>query len=392
MNTPHTNDTPRKRIAILGSTGSIGTQALEVIALHEEYFEVEVLTANRNAELLTQQAVRFKPNAVVIADRDQASAVKAALEPLHIKVYSGEAAVASIVEMETIDLVLTALVGYSGLLPTIRAIEAGKSIALANKETLVVAGDLVTRLAREKGVDIFPIDSEHSAIFQCITGEFHNRIEKVILTASGGPFRGKTREELASVTCAEALKHPNWNMGSKVTIDSATLMNKGLEAIEAKWLFGLEPSQVEVVVHPQSIIHSMVQFEDGSIKAQMSLPDMRLPIQFALAYPMRLKTDFPRFDISRYPSLTFEQPDTKTFRNLALAFEALNRGGNMPCVLNAANEVAVRCFLEQKIGFLRMPEVVEQCLTKMDYIKNPRFEDYMETDRKTRIKALELIN
>lgn len=394
MNTPysHTQDVPRKRIAILGSTGSIGTQALEVVALHEEHFEVEVLTANRNADLLIQQAMRFKPNAVVIAERSLAPQVKAALEPLHIKVYSGEAAVASIVEMETIDLVLTALVGYSGLLPTIRAIEAGKTIALANKETLVVAGDLVTRLAREKGVNIFPIDSEHSAIFQCITGEFHNRIEKVILTASGGPFRGKTREELESVTCAEALKHPNWNMGSKVTIDSATLMNKGLEAIEAKWLFGLEPSQVEVVVHPQSIIHSMVQFEDGSIKAQMSLPDMRLPIQFALAYPVRLKADFPRFDISRYPSLTFEQPDTKTFRNLALAFEALNRGGNMPCVLNAANEVAVRCFLEQKIGFLRMPDVVEQCLTKMDYIKNPRFEDYMETDRKTRIKALELIN
>ncbi|HEY8512286.1 MAG TPA: 1-deoxy-D-xylulose-5-phosphate reductoisomerase [Cyclobacteriaceae bacterium] len=394
MNTPynHTQDTPRKRIAILGSTGSIGTQALEVIALHEEFFEVEVLTANRNADLLIEQAARFKPNAVVIADRNQTAKVKAALEPLHIKVYSGDSSVASIVEMETIDLVLTALVGYSGLLPTIRAIESGKTIALANKETLVVAGDLVTRLAREKGVNIFPIDSEHSAIFQCITGEFHNRIEKVILTASGGPFRGKTREELANVTCAEALKHPNWNMGSKVTIDSATLMNKGLEAIEAKWLFGLEPSQVEVVVHPQSIIHSMVQFEDGSIKAQLSLPDMRLPIQFALAYPVRLKADFPRFDVSRYPSLTFEQPDTKTFRNLALAFEALNRGGNMPCVLNAANEVAVRCFLEQKIGFLRMPEVVEQCLTKMDYIKNPRFEDYMETDRKTRIKALELIN
>lgn len=385
-------DTQRKRIAILGSTGSIGTQALEVIALQEEHFQVEVLTANRNAGLLVQQAARFRPNAVVIADPSLAAPVKAALEPLHIKVYSGEAAVASIVEMETIDLVLTALVGYSGLLPTLRAIEAGKTIALANKETLVVAGDLVTRLARDRGVNIFPIDSEHSAIFQCITGEFHNRIEKVILTASGGPFRGKTRDELAGVTCAEALKHPNWNMGSKVTIDSATLMNKGLEAIEAKWLFGLEPSQVEVIVHPQSIIHSMVQFEDGSIKAQMGLPDMRLPIQFALAYPARLKADFPRFDISRYPSLTFEQPDTKTFRNLALAFEALNRGGNMPCVLNAANEVAVRCFLEQKIGFLRMPEVVEQCLAKMDYIKNPGFEDYMETDRQTRVKALELIN
>lgn len=385
-------DTPKKRIAILGSTGSIGTQALEVIALHENYFQVEVLTANRNAELLIQQATRFRPNAVVIADPNLAAPVKAALEPLHIKVYSGDAAVASVVDMDTIDLVLTALVGYSGLLPTLRAIEAGKTIALANKETLVVAGDLVTRLARDRGVNILPIDSEHSAIFQCITGEFHNRIEKVILTASGGPFRGKTRSELTAVTSAEALKHPNWNMGSKVTIDSATLMNKGLEAIEAKWLFGLEPSQVEVVVHPQSIIHSMVQFEDGSIKAQMGLPDMRVPIQFALAYPARLKADFPRFDISRYPSLTFEQPDTKTFRNLALAFEALNRGGNMPCVLNAANEVAVRCFLEEKIGFLQMPEVVEQCLIKMDYIKDPGFEDYMETDKQTRIKALELIN
>lgn len=394
MKTPYTQeqDTPKKRIAILGSTGSIGTQALEVIALHENYFQVEVLTANRNAELLIQQATRFRPNAVVIADPNLAAPVKAALEPLHIKVYSGDAAVASVVDMDTIDLVLTALVGYSGLLPTLRAIEAGKTIALANKETLVVAGDLVTRLARDRGVNILPIDSEHSAIFQCITGEFHNRIEKVILTASGGPFRGKTRSELTAVTSAEALKHPNWNMGSKVTIDSATLMNKGLEAIEAKWLFGLEPSQVEVVVHPQSIIHSMVQFEDGSIKAQMGLPDMRVPIQFALAYPARLKADFPRFDISRYPSLTFEQPDTKTFRNLALAFEALNRGGNMPCVLNAANEVAVRCFLEEKIGFLQMPEVVEQCLIKMDYIKDPGFEDYMETDKQTRIKALELIN
>ena len=394
MKTPYTQeqDTTKKRIAILGSTGSIGTQALEVIALHENYFQVEVLTANRNAELLIQQATRFRPNAVVIADPNLAAPVKAALEPLHIKVYSGDAAVASVVDMDTIDLVLTALVGYSGLLPTLRAIEAGKTIALANKETLVVAGDLVTRLARDRGVNILPIDSEHSAIFQCITGEFHNRIEKVILTASGGPFRGKTRSELTAVTSAEALKHPNWNMGSKVTIDSATLMNKGLEAIEAKWLFGLEPSQVEVVVHPQSIIHSMVQFVDGSIKAQMGLLDMRVPIQFALAYPARLKADFPRFDISRYPSLTFEQPDTKTFRNLALAFEALNRGGNMPCVLNAANEVAVRCFLEEKIGFLQMPEVVEQCLIKMDYIKDPGFEDYMETDKQTRIKALELIN
>ncbi|HEY4654065.1 MAG TPA: 1-deoxy-D-xylulose-5-phosphate reductoisomerase [Cyclobacteriaceae bacterium] len=382
----------KKNIAILGSTGSIGTQALEVIAAQKDHFQVEVLTAQRNADLLIEQARQFLPNAVVITGKEYISRVKATLEPLGIKVYSGDDALASIVEMESIDLVLTALVGYSGLRPTLRAIEAGKTVALANKETLVVAGELVTRTAREKGVSIYPIDSEHSAIFQCITGEFHNRIEKVILTASGGPFRGKTRQELTHVTKAEALKHPNWSMGSKVTIDSATLMNKGLEVIEAKWLFGLTPSQVEVVVHPQSIIHSMVQFEDGSIKAQLGLPDMRGPIQFALAYPTRLKADFPRFDISRYPALTFEQPDTKTFRNLALAFEALNRGGNMPCVLNAANEVAVYSFLEEKIGFTEMPDLVEQCLIKMAYIRNPCYEDYMETDKETRIKALELIN
>jgi 1-deoxy-D-xylulose-5-phosphate reductoisomerase len=382
----------KKNIAILGSTGSIGTQALEVIAAQKDHFQVEVLTAQRNADLLIEQARQFLPNAVVITGKEYISRVKATLEPLGIKVYSGDDALASIVEMESIDLVLTALVGYSGLRPTLRAIEAGKTVALANKETLVVAGELVTRTAREKGVSIYPIDSEHSAIFQCITGEFHNRIEKVILTASGGPFRGKTRQELMHVTKEEALKHPNWSMGSKVTIDSATLMNKGLEVIEAKWLFGLTPSQVEVVVHPQSIIHSMVQFEDGSIKAQLGLPDMRGPIQFALAYPTRLKADFPRFDISRYPALTFEQPDTKTFRNLALAFEALNRGGNMPCVLNAANEVAVYSFLEEKIGFTEMPDLVEQCLIKMAYIRNPCYEDYMETDKETRIKALELIN
>lgn len=382
----------KKNIAILGSTGSIGTQALEVIASQRDHFQVEVLTANKNADLLIAQAREFMPNAVVIAEKALAGRVKAALEPLHIKVYSGENSVASIVEMESIDLVLTALVGYSGLRPTLRAIESGKTVALANKETLVVAGELVTKRAREKGVNLYPIDSEHSAIFQCICGEFHNKIEKVILTASGGPFRGKTREDLLTVTKKEALKHPNWNMGSKVTIDSATLMNKGLEVIEAKWLFGLQPSQVEVIVHPQSIIHSMVQFEDGSIKAQLGLPDMRMPIQFALAYPGRLKTDFPRFDISKYPALTFEQPDTKTFRNLALAFEAIDRGGNMPCVLNAANEVAVHSFLEERIGFLEMPDVVEQCLIKIDYIKNPRFEDYVETDKQTRIRALELIN
>jgi len=311
----------KKRIAILGSTGSIGTQALEVIAAHPDVFEVEVLTAQRNADLLIEQSRKFKPNAVVIVDDTQYEKVKSVLLPLDIKVFTGENALASVVQMESIDLVLTALVGYSGLKPTIKAIEAGKNIALANKETLVVAGELITSLAREKGVNIYPVDSEHSAIFQCMVGEFHNPIEKIILTASGGPFRGKKKNELIQVTKAQALKHPNWTMGAKVTIDSATLMNKGLEVIEAKWLFGLNPEQVEVVVHPQSIIHSLVQFEDGSIKAQLGLPDMRLPIQFALSYPNRLKSEFPRFDFAQYPALTFEKPDTETFRNLALAFK-----------------------------------------------------------------------
>ena len=380
-----------KRIAILGSTGSIGTQALEVIAAHPESLQVEVLTAQNNAALLIEQAKRFNPNAVVIVNEALYPQVKDALVPLNIKVYTGEKALASVVEMDSIDLVLTALVGYSGLKPTINAIQAGKNIALANKETLVVAGELVTKLAREKGVNIYPVDSEHSAIFQCIVGEFHNKIEKIILTASGGPFRGKKIEELRSVTKAQALKHPNWIMGAKVTIDSATLMNKGLEVIEAKWLFGLTAEQVEVVVHPQSIIHSMVQFEDGSIKAQMGLPDMRLPIQFAMTYPERLKSEFPRFNFSNHPALTFEKPDTETFRNLALAFEALNRGGNMPCVLNAANEVAVEAFLKDRIGFLEMSEVVERCLGKMDYIANPKYEDYVHTDTETRVRALEFV-
>lgn len=381
----------KKNIAILGSTGSIGNQALEVIASHPDSFQVEVLTAQNNADLLIRQAKIFTPNAVVIANESLYAQVKDALLPLDIKVFAGEKALASVVEMDTIDLVLTALVGYSGLKPTIHAIQSGKNIALANKETLVVAGELITRLAREKGVNIYPVDSEHSAIFQCIVGEFHNKIEKIILTASGGPFRGKKRDELVSVTKTQALKHPNWTMGAKVTIDSATLMNKGLEVIEAKWLFGVKTNQVEVVVHPQSIIHSMVQFEDGSIKAQMGLPDMRLPIQFAMTYPDRLKADFPRFDFAQYPSLTFENPDTETFRNLTLAFEALNKGGNMPCVLNAANEVAVEAFLKDQIGFLEMSEVVERCLVKMDYIDNPSFEDYVLTNAETRTKALEFI-
>ncbi len=382
----------KKHIAILGSTGSIGTQALEVIEAHPESFQVEVLTAQNNADLLIEQAKKFNPNAVVIVNEDSYQKVKDALLPLNIKVFAGENALASIVQMDSIDLVLTALVGYSGLKPTLKAIEAGKNIALANKETLVVAGELVTQLAKSKGVNIFPVDSEHSAIFQCLVGEFHNPIEKIILTASGGPFRGKKRNDLLQVTKAQALKHPNWTMGAKVTIDSATLMNKGLEVIEAKWLFGLKTEQVEVVVHPQSIVHSLIQFEDGSIKAQLGLPDMRLPIQFAMSYPERLKSDFPRFDFANFPALTFEKPDMETFRNLALAFDALARGGNMPCVLNAANEVVVAEFLKDRIGFLEMSDVVERCLAKMNYIADPTLEDYVSTDKETRIKAQELIN
>lgn len=381
----------KKSIAILGSTGSIGTQALEVVAANPESFQVEVLTAQTNADLLIEQAKKFKPNAVVIVNEDHYQKVKAALVPLDVKVFAGENALASVVQMDTIDLVITALVGFAGLKPTLNAIEAGKNIALANKETLVVAGELVTQLAQQKGVNIYPIDSEHSAIFQCLVGEFHNPIEKIILTASGGPFRGKKRDELAHVTKAQALKHPNWTMGAKVTIDSATLMNKGLEVIEAKWLFGLKPAQVEVVVHPQSIVHSLVQFQDGSMKAQLGLPDMRLPIQFAMSFPQRLKSEFPRFDFGNFPALTFEKPDTETFRNLALAFDALTRGGNMPCVLNAANEVAVAEFLKDRIGFLEMSEVVERCLAKMVYIANPTLEDYVSTDKETRIMAIEFV-
>ncbi len=383
---------PEKRyIAILGSTGSIGTQALEVIEQHPDRFAVEVLTAHRNADLLIQQSLKFKPNAVVIVDEAQYEKVHQALDPHDIKVFAGANALASVVEMEAIDLVLTATVGYAGLLPTIKAIEANKHIALANKETLVVAGEIITKLAQENGVNLYPVDSEHSAIFQCLVGEFHNPIEKIILTASGGPFRGRTREELAQVTKAQALKHPNWEMGAKVTIDSASLMNKGLEVMEAKWLFGLQPEQIEVIVHPQSIIHSLVQFQDGSMKAQLGLPDMRLPIQFALGYPERLPSDFPRFNFIDYPKLTFEQPDTTTFRNLALAYDAMQRGGNMPCVLNAANEIAVSEFLRDKLGFLNMSNVVEECLVKMPFITHPTYEDYVKTDEETRIKALELI-
>ncbi|SMG25399.1 1-deoxy-D-xylulose 5-phosphate reductoisomerase [Marivirga sericea] len=382
----------KKSIAILGSTGSIGTQALEVIKSHPDHFQVEVLTAQHNADLLIQQSIQYRPNAVVIGNEAFYDQIFNVLDPLGIKVYSGEKSLASVVQMDSIDVVLTALVGYAGLVPTIKAIEAGKHIALANKETLVVAGELVTSLAKEKGVNIYPVDSEHSAIFQCLVGEFHNPIEKIILTASGGPFRGRNRKFLESVKKEQALKHPNWDMGAKITIDSASLMNKGLEVIEAKWLFNLREDQVDVVVHPQSIIHSMVQFEDSSIKAQMGLPDMRVPIMFALSYPDRLKSDFPRFNFMDYPQLTFEQPDSDTFRNLALAFHALGREGNAACILNAANEVVVSAFLEDKISFLGMSEVIENCLAKVAYVKTPSLEDYISTDKETRIKALEFIN
>ncbi|MCB0495058.1 MAG: 1-deoxy-D-xylulose-5-phosphate reductoisomerase [Cyclobacteriaceae bacterium] len=382
----------KKHIAILGSTGSIGTQALEVVAENQDNFEVEVLTAGSNATLLIEQAKAFKPNVVVIGAEGKYDEVFAALDPLGIKVYAGDNALASVVEMDTIDMVLTALVGYAGLRPTLNAIEAGKNIALANKETLVVAGELVTSLAKEKGVNLYPVDSEHSAIFQCLAGEFHNPIEKILLTASGGPFRGKDRKFLESVTKEQALKHPNWDMGAKITIDSATLMNKGLEVIEAKWLFGLKKEQIDVVVHPQSIIHSIVQFEDGSMKAQMGLPDMKLPIQYALGYPNRLPSNFPRFNFLNYPSLTFEEPNTKLFRNLALAYEAMERGGNIPCVLNAANEVVVDAFLKDKVSFLEMPDIVETCMSKMSFIPSPEYDALVQTDKETRILASELIN
>lgn len=381
----------KKHIAILGSTGSIGTQALEVIQANPNRFQVEVLTAQNNCDLLIQQAIAFKPNAVVIGNDDYYDKVFDALDRHDIKVYAGANALSSVVQMDSIDLVLTALVGYAGLKPTIKAIESGKPIALANKETMVVAGELVTALAEQYGVNIYPVDSEHSAIFQCLVGEFHNPIEKIILTASGGPFRGKDINFLKTVTKEQALKHPNWDMGAKITIDSASLMNKGLEVIEAKWLFNLKQEQIEVIVHPQSIIHSIVQFEDGSMKAQMGLPDMKLPIQFAMTYPERIKTNFPRFDFLNYPALTFEQADTKTFRNLALAYEALKQGGNMACILNAANEVAVEKFLKDEISFLGMSDVVEACMQKVSFVKKPTYEDYVFTDEETRKIAFEHI-
>jgi len=374
----------KKGIAILGSTGSIGTQALEVLAACPDYFDLQVLTAGRNADLLIEQALKFQPNAVVITDESQYQKVKDALWPEDIHIYAGQEALCQVVESNEVHTVLTALVGYAGLKPTIHAIEAGKTIALANKETLVVAGELITRLAREKGVNIYPVDSEHSAIFQCLVGEFHNPIEKIYLTASGGPFRGFTLEQLQKVTLEQALKHPNWSMGAKITIDSASLMNKGLEVIEAKWLFGLQPEQIDVIVHPQSIVHSLVQFEDGSMKAQMGLPDMKLPIQFALTYPARFKTDFPRFNFMDYPQLTFEQPDRKAFKNLDLAYQAMAAQGTAACALNAANEEAVAAFLDRKISFLEIGQLNEYSMQNMPNILNPLYEDYVATDAKAR--------
>lgn len=380
-----------KKIAILGSTGSIGTQALEVVSEHPDNFIVEVLVANNNAELLVKQAMQFNPNAVVIANESKYDFVKQALKNTDIKVFAGSDAISQVVTMNGIDIVLTAMVGYSGLLPTIKAIEAGKDIALANKETLVVAGQLITQLAAERKIAIIPVDSEHSAIFQCLMGEYHNPIEKIYLTASGGPFKDLPIEELQHVSSSDALNHPIWNMGAKVTIDSATMMNKGLEAIEAKWLFNLKPEQINIVVHPQSIIHSLVQFYDGSIKAQMGLPDMKLPIQYALGFPYRLKSDFKRFDFLNYPKLTFEAPDTKKFRNLVLAFEALRYGGTMPCVMNAANEIAVESFLSNKIRFFDIPEIIENTMSTICNVQKPTFQDYVESDTEARKLALSLI-
>lgn len=381
----------KKKIAILGSTGSIGTQALEVIEEHSDKFQVEVLTANTNADLLIEQAIKFKPNAVVIVDESKYKEVSEKLWQHDIKTFTGVAALAQVVEMKEVDIVLTALMGYAGLLPTIHAIKAKKNIALANKETLVVAGELITKLAAENGVTILPVDSEHGAIFQCLTGEYQNKIEKIYLTASGGPFRGKKKEELQNITKEQALKHPNWDMGAKITIDSATLMNKGLEVIEAKWLFNLKPEQIDVIVHPQSIIHSIVQFEDGSMKAQMGLPDMKHPIQYALSFPYRLLSKSPRFNFMDYPQLTFEQADKETFLNLSLAYLALEKGGNLACILNAANEIAVDAFLNDKIKFLEIAEINKKSMEEMTFIKNPTYEDYVSTDAETRKFALTLI-
>jgi 1-deoxy-D-xylulose-5-phosphate reductoisomerase len=380
---------PKKHLTILGSTGSIGTQALDVVRANPDYFEIDCLIAHSNADLLVKQAVEFQPGTVVIGNEAKYEQVRDAISHLPIKVFAGEDAIVQMMEQESTQIVLTACMGYAGLRPTIAAIKAGKHIALANKETLVVAGELITALAKEKGVNIYPVDSEHSAIFQCLAGEWENKIEKIYLTASGGPFRGKDTDFLRTVTREQALKHPNWEMGAKITIDSASLMNKGLEVIEAKWLFNLRADQIDVIVHPQSIIHSIVQFNDGSMKAQMGLPDMKLPIQYALTYPKRLQTDFPRFDFLNYPSLTFEAPDRKTFRNLDLAFDAMRQGGNMPCILNAANEIAVEAFLNRQIGFLEMSDLVQHCMETVAFVAKPTYETYVNTDRETRELARE---
>ena len=380
-----------KRIAILGSTGSIGVQALEVIEHHPDKFQVEVLTANGNVDLLISQALRFKPNAVVVGRDEHYKKCFNALDPLEIKVYAGEKSIEQVVGMETVDMVLVALVGFAGVKPTIEAIKAKKQIALANKECLVVAGEIITKLINENQVRLIPVDSEHSAIFQCLAGEDVDTVEKIILTASGGPFWNFSYDDLKHVNKQAALKHPNWDMGNKITIDSASMMNKGLEVIEARWLFGINPTNIDVVIHPQSIIHSIVQFLDGSMKAQMGLPDMRLPIQYALGYPYRIPSGFPRFNFKDYHALTFEQPDLKKFRNLALAFSVLDEGGNKPCVLNAANEVVVDAFLMDKISFMEMPVIIEKCLEKAGFIKHPTLQDLYETDAETRIKARELI-
>ncbi len=380
----------KKRIAILGSTGSIGTQALEVIQKHSDVFEVEVLTAYNNVQLLIEQAVIFQPNAVVIGNADKYAVLAEALQNHPVKVYAGADSLEQIVTLESIDIVLAAMVGYSGLIPTMNAIGAGKPVALANKETLVVAGELITELALQNKTPVIPVDSEHSAIFQCLAGE-QSPIEKVILTASGGPFRGKDRHYLENVTKKEALRHPNWSMGAKITIDSATLMNKGLEVIEARWLFGLQPDQIEVVIHPQSILHSMVQFIDGSIKAQMGLPDMKLPILYAFSYPDRIKSDFPRFSFADYPELNFETPDMTSFPNLFLAYQAMQTGGTMPCVLNASNEIAVEAFLNDRLGFYGISSIIEKTMEKIPHVKSPGLDDYRDADREARSFAESLI-
>ena len=379
-------------IAILGSTGSIGTQALEVIENHPDYFDLQVLTAGKNADLLIEQAKKYQPNTVVIGDEKSYQKVKDALWGENIHVYCGEEALCQVVEATNVHTVLTALVGYAGLKPTIHAIEAGKTIALANKETLVVAGEFITKLAREKGVNIYPVDSEHSAIFQCLVGEFHNPIEKIYLTASGGPFRGFSISDLQKVTLEQALKHPNWSMGAKITIDSASLMNKGLEVIEAKWLFNLKPEQIDVIVHPQSIVHSLIQFQDGSMKAQMGLPDMKLPIQYALSYPNRLATNFPRFNFMDYPNLTFEAPNREVFKNLDLAYRVMDELGTSACALNAANEIAVEAFLNKKISFLEIGELNETVVNETKNILNPSYQDYVNSDQNAREKALQLLH